>query len=544
MNAPKLFTAAAIFALATPVLAAPRDADGQPAPKKSGFYDFFDLGADFSPGVGTVSSTSCTVGAATQPAIYAGNMLLDCDGEVPHNETTIAADPKDAAHAIGGYHSYHRSLVGSTVVQRVIATVSVTRDGGTTWREVTPPVTPYQFTGDPGLAFAGNGRIYFSNIADHEGPGGAFTSPSVVVASSDDGGSTWTNPVTVAPGHGAIAGQTSNTVFQDKSFLATDPSSSRVHVTWTSFQDRKNPFFSRSPIMTSRSDDGASWSPGMEISGFGPFCSATISGQPDECDLDQDSYPTVAPNGRVYVSFENFNTPAENQILVVSSADGGKTFSSPARVDTVFDINYPLNVDRRQTLTGCQLRVSSVANSAADPSDPTGKTVYVVWSDNRNGSAKATNTDVFLARSTDGGQSWKRYVVDGSPNDQFFPWVAVAGDGGVDVGYMDRFPSAGQGECKYGFTLTRLSFDTAGHMALLSRQEVDTGLSDPGHSRWFSATTNGNGRFVGDYNGVAIGSDGSTWSSWTDQRNVVANPPSPTRTHGQHAVGARTETPK
>jgi hypothetical protein len=152
--------------------------------------------------------------------------------------------------------------------------------------------------------------------------------------------------------------------------------------------------------------------------------------------------------------------------------------------------------------------------------------------------------DVFLARSVDGGDSWAIHEIDGTKNDQFYPFVAVSNDGRVDVGYMNRAYSSGQKVCQYGFTVARATFDRAnGRLISLTRQRVDSALSDPGHSRWFSASTDGNSRFVGDYNGVAIGSDGSTWSLWTDQRNLVANPPSPTRTHGQHAVGARTPAP-
>jgi hypothetical protein len=353
--------------------------------------------------------------------------------------------------------------------------------------------------------------------------------------------------VTVASGKGAVASAVNGQlVFQDKEFIAADafgasPFSGRAYVTWTSFQERVLPVgaFFRAPIMTSSSDDGQAWSAPREISGFGAFCSAQAFGRPSECDLNQDSYPTVAPNGRAYVSFENFNTPAENQILVVRSDDGGRGFSPPVRVDTVFDVNYPRNSDRRDTLTGCQLRVSSVANSAADPSDPSGNTVYVVWSDNRNGSAAATNTDVFLARSTDGGATWTRHSVDTSSNDQFYPWVSVAADGRVDVGYMDRFPSAGQTECKYGFTLKRLRFAGDGTIASGTTQRVDTGLSHADRSRWFSGTTAGNTRFIGDYNGVAVGPDGSTWSLWTDMRAAIPGAPAG-RDHGQHAVGART----
>jgi len=523
----------------------------KPKPQLSGFFDFKDATKEFPLGFGNVSKLSCIVGIATQPAIYSGNMLLDCDAETPHNETTIAVDPNNPDHAIGGYHSYQLVTTGSTLHEHIFGAASVTFNGGADWQEVVPPPQPYEFTGDPALAFDSNGRIYFANIADHERTGARnFTGPSVVVSFSDNGGLSWAPQQTVAAGQGGIDSKDIGIeVFQDKDYLAVDTSSTsahrnRVYVTWTSFQSKfssgKSPFFLRFPIMVSFSNDGVHWSGGREISGFSPACVATISGRPNECDLNQDSYPAVAPGGKAYVSFENFNTLAENQVMVVSSNDGGATWSSPSRVDTLFDINYPSNVDGRSTLTGCQLRYGVKANTAADPSDPTGNTVYVVWADNRNGDATSTNTDVFLGRSTDGGQSWRIYTVDNAANDQFYPWVTVAPDGRVDVGYMDRSYSPGQTECKYGFTLTRLTFDNAGNVASTTRQRVDSGLSDPGHSRWFSGSTNGNSRFIGDYNGVAVGPDGATWSLWTDQRNVVANPPSPTRNHGQHAVGTLT----
>jgi hypothetical protein len=117
--------------------------------------------------------------------------------------------------------------------------------------------------------------------------------------------------------------------------------------------------------------------------------------------------------------------------------------------------------------------------------------------------------------------------------------VSVAADGRVDVGYMDRFPSAGQTECKYGFTLKRLRFAGDGTIASGTTQRVDTGLSHADRSRWFSGTTAGNTRFIGDYNGVAVGPDGSTWSLWTDMRAAIPGAPAG-RDHGQHAVGART----
>ena len=52
-------------------------------------------------------------------------------------------------------------------------------------------------------------------------------------------------------------------------------------------------------------------------------------------------------------------------------------------------------------------------------------------------------------------------------------------------------------------------------------QRVDTGLSDPNHARWFSSATSGKTIFLGDYNGLSVGSDGAAHLFWTDMRRVV-----------------------
>jgi hypothetical protein len=530
-------------------------------PQPSGFFDFFQLQpSEVQSGVGNIGKFNCMVGAGTQPAEYAGNSLLDCDGEVPHNETTIAVNPGDPDHAVGAYHSYVVQFKGATAVTHVVSAPSVTTDGGDTWHEVLPPITPYQFSGDPAVAFNTRGQVFLASIADHEGPGGPYSSPSVIVQRSLDGGHSWSRPVTLARGEQAATPNRFGLgpqVFNDKEFITADTTGSdwndRLYVTWsrfTQFFTGTRAFF-KIPIQVARSDDGANWSSPRTISGSSPSCVAHIPGlpfEPDECDLNQNSYPTVAPGGRVYVSFENFNTEAENQILVVRSDDGGETWSAPSKATDVFDINFPQNTDKRDTLTGCQLRYSAVANSAADPSDPTGNTVYVALADNRDGGPTPddpTDTDVFLAKSTDGGAHWSLITVDDSPNDQFYPWVAVGADGTVNVGYMDRSygnpaDPGDQTICKYGFSLTRLT--AAG--AVIGKVRVDTGLSHADESRWFSSATDPNTRFIGDYNGVAVDSVGAAWSLWTDHRTEIPDLPTTLvdqkRTHGQHAVGTLT----
>jgi len=511
-------------------------------PRKSSVAEFFSL--TLPSGYGARAGTACDIGPSTQPGAYLGNMLLDCDGETPHNETTIAANPLDPQNVVAGYHSYQRKDKGTDNIIRVVGTVSVTYDGGASWSEVIPPINPYQFTGDPALAFDTRGRLYFADIADHEGPGGSFTGPSVVVATSLDGGSSWESPVTVARGTNAVTPKKGfgPLLFNDKDFIATDtglssPFRDRVYVTWTGFESAFSPnqAFFTSPVMLSSSDDGVHWSEARAISGSNSsLCIASFFGAPGLCDVDQESYPAVAPDGRVYVSFTNFNTIARSQILVVSSGDGGATWQPPSRVDFIEDSNLPISPEFEPVLTGCRFRMSFKANTAADPSDATGRTVYVVFADNRNGTRDPdgnfrTDLDVFLGRSTDAGATWSVVPVDTSPNDQFFPWVSVAADGRVDVGYMDRSYASGQAECRYGYSLTRLRFDASGAVASRTTTRVDSALSDPGNSFWFSL----NSRFIGDYTGITIDSLGRTWASWTDQRAPVSEIDPRT---GQHAV--------
>jgi hypothetical protein len=75
---------------------------------------------------------------------------------------------------------------------------------------------------------------------------------------------------------------------------------------------------------------------------------------------------------------------------------------------------------------------------------------------------------------------------------------------------MDRSYDAANS--KYGITLAR-------GVSIFTAARVDTGLSDPNHARWFAV--NGQTTFLGDYNGLAVGSNGVAHPFWTDMRRVV-----------------------
>ena len=245
----------------------------------------------------------------------------------------------------------------------------------------------------------------------------------VVVSPSKDGGLTWDPPVVVDQGVGCDLDKTQ--IFNDKEWMVTDnnPDSKfygRTYLTWTAFLAHNGEYVS-SAIWESHSDDGGKhWSKSQEISGKNKkLCTFQTEGHDGQCDEDQISVPTVAPDGTVYVAFENSQNESlwedgevfDDQYLLVKSKDGGNNWSKPTFVVGMEDgsNDYPINADGRQTLTGYQVRVWSPGNIVASPK--TG-TLYLTFSDNRNGihdvANPSTNIDVFVMSSTDGGSTGRR----------------------------------------------------------------------------------------------------------------------------------------
>jgi hypothetical protein len=180
--------------------------------------------------------------------------------------------------------------------------------------------------------------------------------------------------------------------------------------------------------------------------------------------------------------------------------------------------DYPLNVDGRQTLTGYQLRMDSAGNIVASPTDGT---LYLVFSDNRNGvrdtTNPVTNTDVFLMVSSNGGASWTGpTLVDAGAGDQWFPWVDVdPTTGQIGIVYHDRGASNGP------LYHTALAEGTPG--ALL-KATVSVAPSNPTESIYFRARVAGCedcATFHGDYINVSYGSDGVANLTWTDMSTFV-----------------------
>jgi len=459
---------------------------------------------------GTFHST-CTSGAS-----FGSNVMENCDSVVlPHNETAVIVDPNDPSHLLAG--SNDTQLVGGNA--RTAMGYYTSFDGGQTWLNGVIAGAGFAQTSDPAVGFDFNGNAFYGMVSFDLGLGGRALGGAIQVAASTDGARTFATPVTVEV-------STSDTIEEDKPYLVVDTSSASpfvnsVYVTWTRFAFDSRDNYLESPIFFSASRDGGhTWSAPKEISGRNPaLCTFSLTPLPYDgrCREDQFSSPVVAPDGAIFVAFVNDQAVNDgnfrDQYLVVSSSDGGESWTAPVRAsDLIHDgVNdYPINVNGRRTLSNSQFRVNSAGNLCVN--NNSGE-LFIVWSDNRHGTAADTNTDVFMVSSPDGANWSAPNAISTAVNDQFYPWCAVAPGGALSVSFMDR--SYDPANVKYGITLARR------HGGSVHAQRVDTGLSDPNHARWFPSATGGKTTFLGDYTGLAVDGNGIAHPVWTDMRRVV-----------------------
>lgn len=291
-------------------------------------------------------------------------------------------------------------------------------DGGLTWTEG-HLASSLGVAGDPSLTFDAEGNLYYGHLSSP--PSGSWLD-RIVVQKSVDGGVTWNDGV----GIGLHPPKQ-----QDKEWLAADhtdsPYRNTIYVAWTEF-DR---YGSDSPLDSSRilfsrsTDFGETWSAPVRVS----------DAAGDALDNDntvEGAVPAVGPNGEVYLSWSG-----PLGIVFDKSLDGGATFGTD-----IFVVDQPggwnFSVPGISRCNGFPVTASDISDS------PYRGTVYILWSDQRNGT---NDTDVFLIKSRDGGESWgglKRVNDDATVSHQFFPWMTVDPITGVIwVVFYDRRNTTG-----------------------------------------------------------------------------------------------------
>lgn len=471
-------------------------------------------------------------------------------------EEVIVADPHNPNHLIAGQND---SRLGFNKCG-----YDWSFDRGNTWGDQVPPF--YQFLmadghtadacSDPTATFDANGNVYVAGVLfDVNSPASA-----VVVAKSnaDAGGTFYHSPVS-GPFQeyndtplGVVASDGSGAIANDKEFVVADatassPKANNVYVTWTRFAVTNQGVGVDSPIYFSQSTDGgATWSPGIEISGSSSaLCTVgSAESNANACDQDQGSDPIVGKDGTVYVAFGNGNTAGVgvNQHLMVkcpATADCSNpaSWTTPTKIgdDFGFQPHGPVASTAcpggRQCLPPNGYRMDDFVEGSIAVDDH--GTLYAAWADGRNiqancnpngSAATATppcDNDVFYAYSTDGGATWSP-TVDVTPaskigpSAQWQPWSAVSPDGKkFFVAYYDR---------KYGNCETTgcndITLATISHAATGSPTIKYQRITTASMPNLVVANDPVEAGFIGDYMWVSTDTHGKPLISWADTRGL------------------------
>lgn len=495
------------------------------------------------------------------------------------NETAVAVNPNDPRSILASQNDYRRG--------DGTCGVDFSLDGGRHWGSRTAPTsfTPglmgrarhyWNAGGDTSVAFDSSGEAYLMCqvfdrviVADLGLPQ-AFGASAFLLFRSADGGASWSFPgdyVAKTDGTGA-----DGIGLLDKEYMALDsnpasPFADRIYVAWAQY----NTTFAADPITFAYSTDhGVTWHNSGAISGFSAsLCPINFSGAPaGTCDANQFPQPFVAPNGDVYVVFQNFNNCAgafgppcsgdpndnHNQMLIVKSTDGGNTFGSPVKVADFYDLpdcvtytgfdagracvpttplsgksifratNYPTGV--AVSNTSIVVDLGSYLNPHSNPSlgncspagfAPTGLNRYTGV-----GVVNGCNNDIVRSMSTDGGATftgttlapWDLPSVNDEGNqlaDQWWQWSALGPNGTVVDSYYDR---------TYADDMATGNMDIT--LAYGSQHKRVTDVHMPPSNEFPAA--NGYSLFLGDYNAVAVGTDGVAHPVWADTRNPIFAP--------------------
>lgn len=349
-------------------------------------------------------------------------------------EPSLAADPRDRRHLVAAWQQDRRAAGAAFGLA-----VAVSRNGGDTWHEsMLPGLTQcaggsYELASDPwasigpdGAAYVGglgvnpNGKPGTAIVVSSSRDGGSkWGAPAVVTTAespntlldkpsilsdprrsgrvyavwakyrrgspandvgfsrSDDGGRTWSQPVTVHSG----SGESQNNI------LLALPDGALVDMFVEANELRDG---APTRLQAARSTDGGTtWSTPVTVANY----QFTLTRDPElgtEIRSIGQDISAAASGGWLYVTwFENHRT-GTSAIWVSSSKDGGLTWSSPSAV----------------VQGAAQPFLPSLAASAD------GK-LGITWYDLRNAAAgPGLGTEVWCAVSTDHGVSWRSRKLD------------------------------------------------------------------------------------------------------------------------------------
>jgi len=269
-------------------------------------------------------------------------------------------------------------------------------DAGMTWNHGIL-TSSYGVWGDPVVIADTAGSFYFFHLSVPSWP--QFLD-RIVCQKSVDGGQTWSD--------GSFMGLNGEKD-QDKEWAIVDPANNTIYACWTQFDHygSANPLDSSTILFSQSQDGGLSWSDARRINRKAGDC----------LDMDntvEGAVPAVGPNGETYVSWAG-----PLGLVFTKSTDGGVTWTDSNLVIGDLPGGWDFGVSGIYRANGFPVTCCDLSNG------PNRGAIYINWSDQRNGE---DDTDIWFIKSTDGGTTWsppKRVNDDPPGRQQFFTWMTV-----------------------------------------------------------------------------------------------------------------------
>ncbi len=297
------------------------------------------------------------------------------------NEPSIMIDPKNPNVLIAGanLNNYYVSV-----------------DSGYTWTQKTLS-SSHGVWGDPTISVDTASNFYFFHLSN---PMGGSWIDRIVCQKSSDNGKSWSD--------GSFTGLNGKKM-QDKHWCAIDRTNNNMYLTWTQFDvyGSSNPKDSSLILFSKSTDAGISWSPPLRINQTAGDCV-------DSDNTVEGAVPAVGPNGEIYVAWAG-----PKGLVFNKSLDQGNTWLTHETFVDSLPGGWDFSVAGLSRANGLPITACDVSNG------PNRGTIYINWSDQRNG---VTNTDIWLVKSTDGGQTWsspQKVNDDNSKKQQFFTWMTI-----------------------------------------------------------------------------------------------------------------------
>ena len=293
------------------------------------------------------------------------------------------------------------SDIDNIVAGAILNKVYYTLDGGQSWKK-NQLKSSYGVFGDPCLISDYKGNLYYFHLADpnQQGWSSERILDRIVGQRSKDGGKSWND--------GGFMGM-HHPKDQDKEWVVVNPKNGHLYASWTQFDkyDSKDEGDKSDILFSYSKNKGKSWSEAVKINEVSGNCL-------DDDETAEGAVPAVGPSGEIYIAWS-----LNEKIYFDRSEDKGKSWLDKDIIAAEQPGGWTFDVSGISRTNGLPITLCDLSNG------PHRGTIYINWADQRNGT---DDTDIWMCKSTDNGNTWsspKRVNDDGSGKQQFLTWMTI-----------------------------------------------------------------------------------------------------------------------